>query len=54
MKRIKTLTNKTLNSTVVKGGCGECRHHASQHVRLHVQLEIRAARISNLLKQFHT
>ena len=25
MKRIKTLTDKTLNSTVVKGGCGECQ-----------------------------
>ena len=25
MKRIKTLTEKTMKSTVVKGGCGECQ-----------------------------
>lgn len=25
MKRVKTLTDKTLKSTVVKGGCGECQ-----------------------------
>ena len=33
MKHIKTLNTQTLNHTVKKGGCGECRHHASQHVR---------------------
>ena len=37
MKHIKTLTNKTLQNTVKKGGCGECRHLASQHVRHLVQ-----------------
>ena len=25
MKHIKTLTDKTLNDTVKKGGCGECQ-----------------------------
>ena len=25
MKRIKTLTNKTLKNTMAKGGCGECQ-----------------------------
>ena len=25
MKHIKTLTNKTLQNTVKKGGCGECQ-----------------------------
>ena len=25
MKRIKTLTNKTMKNTMVKGGCGECQ-----------------------------
>ena len=25
MKRIKTLTEKTMESTVFKGGCGECQ-----------------------------
>ncbi len=25
MTRIKTLTNKTLNNSVTKGGCGECQ-----------------------------
>ncbi len=25
MKRIKTLTNRTMKNTMVKGGCGECQ-----------------------------
>ncbi len=25
MKRIKTLTNKTMKNTMAKGGCGECQ-----------------------------
>jgi len=25
MKHIKTLTNKTLKTTIKKGGCGECQ-----------------------------
>lgn len=25
MQRIKTLTNKTMKNTMVKGGCGECQ-----------------------------
>ena len=25
MTRIKTLTNKTMKNTMVKGGCGECQ-----------------------------
>ncbi len=25
MKHIKTLTNKTLDKTAAKGGCGECQ-----------------------------
>lgn len=47
MKRIKTLTEKTMKSTVVKGGCGDARHLASQHVRQAVQLVTRAARTTN-------
>ena len=25
MNRIKTLTNRTMKNTMVKGGCGECQ-----------------------------
>ena len=32
MKHVKSL-NKPMNSNLKKSGCGECRHHASQHVR---------------------
>ena len=37
MKHIKTLNTQTLNHTVKKGGCGECRHLVSLHARLLVQ-----------------
>ena len=46
MKRIKTLTEKTMKSTVVKVAAN-ARHLASQHVRQAVQLVTRAARTTN-------
>lgn len=47
MKHIKTLTGKTLKETMKKVVVVNARHHVSQLVRHHVQLETRLAKINN-------
>jgi len=37
MKRVKTLSKKTLKETMKKGGCGECQTSCQSHARLPVQ-----------------
>lgn len=50
MKHIKTLTGKSIKDTGHHGGCGECKHHASQHVRPHVQSETKYVRMTSNTK----
>ena len=51
MKRIKTLTNRTMKNTMVKGDAANARHHVSQLVRHHAQSEIRAVRMLRTSKR---
>lgn len=47
MKHVKTLSTRTLKETMKKVVVENVRHHASQHVRHLVQLEIRAVKTNN-------